>query len=525
MSYSSLNKVTNTVANTLASRFFESCRQFPHKNAVFSENQHYTYSELYVFVEAIYQQICEQTAGKSIVSIGVYCDNSIMTAAAILAISAYGAAYVPLNPDFPKERNQFIVEDCGLSVVLVFENILEKIGEVSIIDDIDGVEFIEIKAQIPLESNNKKFVLRQIVEQNTAYILYTSGSTGKPKGVPVTFDNVRQLFDFVDNHYDFNENDRFLQVFEWTFDISVFAFFCPLYVGGCCYFLPNTGMKFMNILQSIQQNKINVLCLVPSVLNLSKRYFDELNFDFIRYFIFSGEALTHSLAVEWSKVIPNAQIENFYGLTETAVFMTHYLWENDMSEQESLNGIVPLGKLFPGIDFLLLDNDDNELNNLADTNDSSEVGELCVSGPQIIEAYVNNVQPERFFDRTINGKTKRFYKTGDLVRLSKRGNFVYVGRNDEQVQLQGHRVELKEVEYHLKKITQTPVAVVVQKKSANEERLVGFVEQSSFTENQIIAALSKSLSYYMVPKRIIVMDALPLSLNGKIDKKTLRTYE
>ena len=140
----------------------------------------------------------------------------------------------------------------------------------------------------------------------------------------------------------------------------------------------------------------------------------------------------------------------------------------------------------------------------------------------MIDTYRNGVYPERFFEQKHQGESKLFYKSGDLVKKNEKGNYLYVGRNDEQVQVQGYRVELREIEQVLGEITQNNVAVITKTDTNNQIFLYAFVEKNAFTEKQILAQLSEKLNFYMIPKRIITLESLPLSLNGKIDKKTLK---
>ncbi len=487
----------------LATGFFASHQKYPQNTALFYNRQVYTYQFLLERVLVIYDFLCQQNIQAPF--IGIHSKDKAETVAAILAISAYGAAYVPLNPQSPTQRNQFIVKDCGLKIILTDAVLSNDL------DTLDG-KVLHLPSQ-KVYTKAIEYPPRKI-EQDIAYVLYTSGSTGKPKGVPVSFENIQPLFQYFDEQFDFNEKDRFLQVFEWTFDISVFALLTPLYKGASCYLLPETGIKFLNILQQLKEQQITVVCLVPSLLSLTQKYFKELSLPKMRHCLFAGEALPHTTLEEWAKVIPNSQIYNFYGPTEAAVFCTSYLWEKATSAQESIHDIVPIGKLLPNLEYQVVDKNNEKV-------PQGQIGELCITGKQVVRQYLHNIHPEKFFK--IN--TQHFYRTGDLVQVNQYNNLIYIGRNDEQVQIQGHRVELKEIEYHLKKILACNVAVVVQKSKLGENILVAFVEGKEVNEVKLKKNLQQILNVYMIPRHIMAIKKMPLNVNDKIDRKALEKIQ
>jgi len=316
-------------------------------------------------------------------------------------------------------------------------------------------------------------------------------------------------------YFNFDENDRFLQPFHWTFDISVFSFLVPLSLGACCYLLPQSGMRSLVILDCLVKHKITVVCLVPSIISIIQKYLSKSKSSDLRYSLFGGEALYNNLAQLWQNAFPNAQIVNMYGPSETTIYMSYYEWDFETSSKESLNNIVPLGKMLPNHEFILLDNGKI-------IEEKSTTGELCISGIQLIANYVNNIQKEHFVELFWKGKKRTFYKTGDLVQMNDKGNLVFIGRNDEQVQIQGHRVEIKEIEFHLSNITKVENAIIVKNKNEIEKYLIAYIEKCDWTKKEIRNILIKHVPNYMIPRKIIFVDKLPHNLNGKIDKKTLR---
>jgi D-alanine--poly(phosphoribitol) ligase subunit 1 len=479
---------------------------YPNNNALFINNHYYTYKQLWQIVKQIHQQLSAQ---KQHLIFGVYCTDDIETYAAILAINLYGAAYVPLNSKFPVSKNKKIIEKCELQIVLTSvqaevtnelkQHVDAKFINVVVISD---AKTIKIKNEITINQNDY-----QKVEQPNVYILFTSGSTGEPKGVPISKTNVNHFFEYFLTNYNFNENDRFLQVYELTFDVSVFSFFMPLVVGACCYVLPTDGIKFIKTIEYLLNYKITVVSMVPTTLRYLENYLPEIKLTDLRHSFFSGDALHHNLAVKWSKAIPNAVIHNFYGPTETTIVCTRYVFNTKQSEKESVNNIVPLGKAFEGVEFIIID----------ENNIPTQKGELCFSGTQVITSYLNNTNEECFFTH----HQKQYYKTGDIASVNEFGNLIFYGRTDSQVKINGYRVELTEVENAISKILDTRCVALTSKKNNSLNQLIVFIEKKTVDEKELKEKLQLILPDYMVPNQFIEVKNFVLNINGKIDKQHL----
>ncbi|MBK6835712.1 MAG: AMP-binding protein [Bacteroidetes bacterium] len=344
-----------------------------------------------------------------------------------------------------------------------------------------------------------------------AYVIYTSGSTGKPKGVPISRNNVNHLFNYYLGEYDFNANDKFLQSYELSFDVSVFSIFCAWNVGATVYVVPEANAKHIAIFKTIQQYKITVASFVPGVLSLIEKYLTEFNFPDLRYSFFSGDALKHSLAKKWKVCLPNGEIHNFYGPTETTIVCTRYIWQEIEAGQESKNDIVPIGKPFPQMNFILV----SEVGEII--SDMNTEAELCFEGEQVIDSYLNNKYEDRFLDIS----NKRYYRTGDRVTLNENGNLIFHGRLDSQVKINGYRVELAEIEnaIYLDSACQNKV-IVESKNGANQ--LIAFIESDN--EMKLHELLEKRIPLYMIPSKFIFVKHLPLTINGKLDMEKLKLF-
>ncbi len=495
--------------NSLANGFLLSYFKYPDRKAVFINERYYTYKELMDIVYVCYLKIAKQEIKFD--QIGIYCSDNIHTYASILAISLYGAAYVPLNPKFPILKNKQIVDDTNLELILYSEQ-----GEY--------LNYFSEKKLIDVTKNEYAFYDNSILlnlkktNQPLAYILFTSGSSGQPKGVPVPITCVNHYFEVIlkSGIYEFNENDRFIQMYDLTFDASVRWVFIPLIVGGCVYIVPKKGIHYINMMNLLSIKSITVAMMVPSVLHYLKSYFDEISLPALRYSFFGGEALPSDLVLSWAKCVPNAIIENFYGPTEATMSCTRYRWDKINSNTESENGIVPIGILNPGMGAIVL-------NEFLKPVEENEAGELCVYGPQVINNYLNNTHSDSFIKiKNKNGESVNCYKTGDIVRINNNNNLIFLGRKDNQVKIDGFRVELQEIENCVRNLTNGLLNVAYVNENKNGTKSIYVVIENYSNETaDLLNSIKSMLPAYMVPKKIISIAKIPLNQNGKVDRLTL----
>jgi non-ribosomal peptide synthetase component F len=319
--------------------------------------------------------------------------------------------------------------------------------------------------------------------------------------------------------YDFTPDDRFLQAFELTFDLSVVAFFAPLSIGACTYLLPLDGVKYLNIIQALEEHAITVILMVPSVLNYLQNNFDEIYLPKLRYSMFCGEALLHSMMEKWSKCIPNAQIDNLYGPTEATVFCFRYRWELERSAEESVNGIVPIGQPMP--DIVAFITDENRK-----TVPEGEKGELCLYGNQLTYGYFNDPQKthQSFFILPEVDTDVACYATGDECYINEKGDYIFCNRLDEQVKIDGYRVEVGEIEHFVRVFDPSAqAAVVAVANAAGALELHLFIVLDKLNTESLKNHLKDRLPAYMQPKMIHVLQQLPLNDNGKTDRKALKS--
>jgi amino acid adenylation domain-containing protein len=474
-------------------RLRESFRTNAQRNALCIGDTFYTYRDLDRKAFAIAQLLPENSSS----SVGVITHNDLSTYASLFAIWLSGKTAVPINPAFPMQRNEVIIQEAGIETILSSSNT----------DIFPGEKHTSEASPLPSAWPDEEPAPESIM-----YLLFTSGSTGFPKGVPVNYGNFDAFVNsFLANGYDFSPSDRFLQTFELTFDASLDSYVIPALSGACIYPVGSAGMRYLNALKVLQKHNITVAKMTPSMVALLKPYFPKIHLPALRYCLFGGEGLPEPLVTEWTKCIPGAGIHNLYGPTEATVECFFY----DATPQQSPvshRGFMSIGK--PTAETIAV---------VTDTNNrilsSGQEGELCLSGPQVFEGYLNRpeLNSRQFFNAEYNGKTHRFYRTGDLAVYNDEGLFFCLGRNDRQIKVQGYRVELDEIETAASKICNGKTAVVFR-----EPEIILFTETS--TEN-FAGKLSRVLPAWMLPAKIITLPSLPLNINGKTDYQKLNGYE
>ena len=350
-----------------------------------------------------------------------------------------------------------------------------------------------------------------------AYVLFTSGSTGLPKGVLVSHANVTALVDAAVNRFEIDEDDRFSQMFDTTFDLSAFDMFVA-WEQGACVVCPS-AKALVNPARFIRESQLTVWFSVPSVAVFMQKLgaLKPDAFPSLRWSLFCGEALPAEVAGAWAAAAPNSTVENLYGPTEATIFCTAYRWEPEHSPAECELGIVPIGLPLPGMSAVVVDAGLQEVASGAE-------GELLVSGPQVSLGYLDDLErtTEAFVE--LAGKDGVHYRTGDRVRRPiDRAPIVFLGRLDHQVKILGHRVELGEVEAALRASanSQSAVALAWPRTTSGAAGIVAFVQGTTMDGAAIRAAVAELLPSYMVPRDVRILDELPLTANGKIDREAL----
>ena len=359
----------------------------------------------------------------------------------------------------------------------------------------------------------------QVAPEATAYLLFTSGSTGIPKGVPVSQANVAGYLDYVGDLYGVVESDRFSQTFDLTFDLSVHDLFVCWSGGACLCCLPQASL--IGPAKFIRDERLTMWFSVPShgMVMQRMRMLKPGAFPSLRYSLFCGEPLSVSLASAWQKAAPNSTVENLYGPTEATIAILRHRWDEQRSPDHAVNGIVSIGEPFEGQRACIVD---DRLGRLP----AGETGELCLSGSQVVDGYLDDPEKTREQFVTLPDAAREvWYRTGDLARYDAEGGYRYLGRLDSQVKIMGIRVELQEVEQAVRRAARTETAVCVAwpLHEGSAEGIVAFVAGAPVdrSDAQIIEECRRALPDFMAPKKVHRLDALPLNASGKVDRGKL----
>jgi D-alanine--poly(phosphoribitol) ligase subunit 1 len=437
-------------------------------------------------------------------AIGLVANDDLETYASILAIWMEGNYYVPLSPQLPTERTEHMIRQAGIKLIIDSSA------------TVNFPEFLNIKSK-RLPSAFLNLQPKTISREAIAYILFTSGTTGIPKGVPITRNN---LSEFIDSFFRIglqtDENDRWLQMFDLTFDLSIFSYLVPLLQGACIYTIPQKQIKYNYIFKLFDDYHLTVALMIPTLIRYLGPYFSEINNRDLRYSLFCGEALPLDITEKWSLCVPTAEILNVYGPSEATIFCSYYAFDRN-GVNKTQNGILSIGKPMEGTHAIIV----NEKNH---TVNDGETGELCLSGNQITPGYLQDTVKNEtsFFEMQLCIESERFYKTGDLCFIGPEGDIMYVGRVDSQIKINGFRVELSEIEFHARiYLVETNVVAIAYKNNLGNLEIGLFIESKEFDIHNLVKYLKEKLPSYMIPVCVRFESVFPLTKHDKTDRQEL----
>jgi len=479
---------------TVVDLFEEQVENTPDHIAVDFEGNSLTYSELNTVSNQLADYLRKTYNVKPDDLVGINLDRSEWLIVVMIAIIKSGAAYVPMDPDYPQERIDYMTKDSACK---------------ALIDQAELDKFLKIKDEYSGENHPV-----ELQPDNLIYCIYTSGSTGMPKGVLLEHYNIVRLLVNDKPLFDFNENDVWTMFHSYCFDFSVWEMYGALLFGGKVIVVSKSVAQdsdaFLNLLE---KEKVTILNQTPSSFyNLidSESRNNKAALD-LRYVIFGGEALQPARLSGWKEKFSDTQLINMYGITETTVHVTF----KEIGFEEISNGASNIGKPIPTLSCYILD----ESQRLVPVG---EIGELCVGGAGLARGYLN--RPELTAERFIQNPYKageRLYRAGDLGRMLPDGNLEYLGRMDDQVKIRGFRIELGEIETALLRHDKVNSAVVIAREvNSNEKELVAYTTGSA-EALELRNYLKAKLPAHMVPGYYVKMESIPLTGNGKVNRKIL----
>jgi D-alanine--poly(phosphoribitol) ligase subunit 1 len=515
------------VLNLAAPVFFRA-QTDPERSALVVDDHTYTYATL-AFVAGRVAAWVRSHATRSgrAPRVGIMAARSLETYAGILGTAWAGGTYVPLNPQQPTGRLSSIIQRADLDALIVDRRgapHLADLGAAVIVpvlaaegitvDVSGGVTRWEQLAQLsPPDAPTEP------APDHLAYIIFTSGTTGVPKGVMVTVANVAYFLAYIRSLYHIGPDDRVGQFCETSFDVSVFEMFACWDGGASLHVVPET--KLMAPAGFIRQQELTVWCSVPSIIRLLTRLkqLPPGSLPSLRVSFFIGEALPVASARAWLAAAPNSVLDNHYGPTEATVACL-FQRVTDPPVETAGRGTVSIGCPYAGIGAEVVGPQGEFLA-------AGQVGELALCGPQVAAGYLDDPeQTARRFPTLLHPRLGRscWYLTGDLAFQDEQGRFHWLGRVDHQIKVLGNRVELEEVEAHLRTVcgTDAVAAVAWPIVDGRAEGIVAFIADGRLTPARVRSELRRRVPAYMVPAKVMTIDSLPLSTNGKIDRHALR---
>jgi amino acid adenylation domain-containing protein len=488
-----------------------------HSRADRRVNQQLTYRELNNRANQLAHHL-QKLGVKSEVLVGICIERSLEMVIGLLAILKAGGIYLPLDPTHPKERLAFILKDTQTTVLLTKQHLIEKLPEheaqvVCLDSDLDIIN--QYSQDNPVNSSQAN---------NLAYVIYTSGSTGQPKGVLGLHQGAINRFQWMWQNYPFVQGEICCQKTSLNFVDSVWEIFGPLLEGVTTVIIPDIVVKDpQEFVTTLFQNNVTRIVLVPSLLRLLLNTSDvlQLRLPKLRLWVSSGEPLSTELLMQFRQSLPDSTLLNLYGSSEVSADVTYY----SISPQAPVSASVLIGRPIANTQIYILDANKRPV-------PVGVPGQIYVGGDGLARGYLNcpDLTAEKFIPNPFGDNfAARLYQTGDLGRYLPNGEIEYIGRADYQVKVRGFRIELGEIEALINQHPAVRETVVVAREDVlNGQCLVGYLvthQETTLSVHELRNFLKEKLPEYMIPSTFVVLDALPLLPNGKVDCRALKVPE
>ena len=490
--------------------FVRWARKTPDSTALIFRDRELTYRELDLRSDRVAELLRSRGVARGDI-VGIRMPRSPEVVIGLLGILKAGAAYLPIELDLPAERVAYMLEEARVKEVLTTSvapgPAVPQGMRTTAVDELDFDQ----------DAGGESPPAVDVRPADLAYVLFTSGSTGEPKGVMVQHGAIANRLDWMQERYGLKTDDRVMQKTPYGFDVSVWEFFWPLSQGACLVITePERHKESAYLVELIKSRGVTCLHFVPSMVQLFLQE-DLSGCASLKRIICSGEALSAEQCRRLQE-LPGVSAHNLYGPTEAAIDVTHW----DCDQWHDRYPSVPIGRPIANTQIYIL-------NEALEPAPIGVPGELYIGGRNLAEGYLNrpDLTESRFIPHPFSAQPgARLYRTGDLARFRRDGDIEYIGRIDSQVKLRGLRIELGEIESHLRRYPGVEDAVVAVRGFAEQdERLVAYVVPedpgSALDTGAIKEFLTGKLPPYMVPAMTVILDGLPLTTNGKLDRRRL----
>lgn len=515
----------------LSERMFEALETYKNSTAIKIDDRKLSFSSLNKMAMSVAAFLLENNYVNA--NVGIISEPHFSAYAGILAAIYSGSAYVPLDLKQSDRRMVEILRDSKIEVIIadrsswaIIQKRFRSLSESKYIlfpeengSCLLAMPGTAVHSEMTLIEGAIDLV--EVKSSKNAYIMFTSGSTGKPKGVQVTRDNLETFLLNMNEYCQPEPGYISAQCSDLSFDVSVFQIFFPLLTGGTNTLIPEEEKYCPS--EFIKRESISLWCSVPTMAVMMNKLsvLEDGCFPSINYSMFAGEPLTRETADAWRKAAPNGTLENYYGPTETTIFISRYLYSKLDRDRTFNNNIVPIGQPLKGHNLVLIDNKNNKI---IDTN---QKGELIVEGRQVTNGYVNDgaTTAENYVTMPWSDKDKIWYKTGDIAMYNKYGDLEYIGRDDTQIKIAGRRIEIGEIESALRGKIKGGDAIIIPARDqiGIVQYLTAYVTER--LDDDDIRGIRDScvgiIDNIFFPKQFLFIESIPTTTSGKVDRKKL----
>ncbi|MBB5774966.1 AMP-binding protein [Nonomuraea jabiensis] len=485
-------------------------RHRPDATALIVQGRRVTFAELWSQVGGIAAGLLDRF-GEPPPRIAVMSGPRLLGFAGALACSVLGAAWVPINPAHPRDRVAAILRSAEPGAVVCEQE------DVPLLEAAARAAGVEERVPFLVSPPSGSSVPEESPGEGFAYIFFTSGSTGSPKGVPITRANLQAFLDWVGARYRLSPEDVVAQFSDLSFDLSILSTF-GAWAGGAAVAVLDRRDMVLAPERTLGRAGCSAWVSVPSLARLlsARRGLRPGAFPGLRLSLFCGEALPRDVVEEWQTAAPDSVIENLYGPTEATVACFAYSWDGGTSPSRCANDVVPIGHPMPGTLAAIVDPEHGR---------PADSGELLLGGTQCFAGYWRDARRTAASLVRLGDSAKVYYRTGDLVRRDADGCLHFVGRADRQIKVNGHRVELGDIEAAMNALpgVRATAALGWPVVGLTAEGVAAFVVSEECEPATLRSRLRDALPAYMMPSRVQVLPELPLTANGKTDYRALIT--